>query len=66
MQIVVNGQPRAIAQSTSITTLLDELNLAGQPLAVEVNQQVVPREAHAGHVLKEGDRLEVVTLVGGG
>ncbi len=66
MQITVNGQPRQIAQNITIAALLDELQLGGKPVAVEVNLQLVPRPRHAEHRLAEGDRLEIVTLVGGG
>jgi len=66
MQIIVNGQARQIADDTTVASLLDELKLAGKPLAVEVNLELIPRQRHAQHRLAEGDRLEIVTLVGGG
>ena len=42
------------------------LGLADTYVAVEVNLELVPRQDHARHRLAEGDRLEIVTLVGGG
>ena len=66
MEIIVNGQSRTIAERTTVEALLEELELAGRPVAVEVNLNLVPRAQHAGHLLAEGDRLELVTLVGGG
>jgi sulfur carrier protein len=45
---------------------LGQLRLGGKPVAVEVNLELVPRQNHAQHLLAEGDRLEIVTLVGGG
>ena len=66
MQITVNDQPREIAEGSTVAGVLDELGLAGKPVAVEVNLELVPRQRHAGHRLAAGDRLEVVTLVGGG
>ncbi|MEN6449822.1 MAG: sulfur carrier protein ThiS [Thermoguttaceae bacterium] len=66
MQIIVNGQGREIAPSTTVAALLEELQLAGKPVAVEVNRQLVPRHRHTEHRLSDGDRLEIVTLVGGG
>jgi sulfur carrier protein len=66
MQITVNGQSRDVAEDATVAGLLDELNLAGKPVAVEVNRELIPRQRHAGHRLAEGDRLEIVTLVGGG
>jgi sulfur carrier protein len=66
VQIVVNGEPREVGTDTSVSQLLGELNLAGKPVAVEVNLEIVPHQRHAEHTLAEGDRLEIVTLVGGG
>jgi sulfur carrier protein len=66
MQITVNGQSRHVVEGSTVAGLLDELKLTGKPVAVEVNLELVPRQRHAGHCLAEGDRLEIVTLVGGG
>jgi sulfur carrier protein len=66
VQITVNGQPREIAEAMTVAQLLDELALATKYVAVEVNLQLVPRQKHAEHWLRAGDRLEIVTLVGGG
>jgi sulfur carrier protein len=66
MQIVVNDKPREIAEGCTIAGLLEDLGLLGKPVAVEVNFELVPRQRHVEHVLVPGDRLEIVTLVGGG
>jgi sulfur carrier protein len=66
VKIVFNGEPRETPENTTIADLLEQLNLASRHVAVEVNLKVVPRGRHAEHVLREGDRLEVVSLVGGG
>lgn len=66
MEILLNGQPREIPEGASIAQLLEQLNLATPFVAVEVNLQVVPRPRHAEHRLAPGDRVEVVTFVGGG
>jgi len=66
MQIEVNGQPREIEAGTSLAALLAKLQLDPRYLAVECNLQLVPRAEHADTTLAPGDRLEVVTLVGGG
>ncbi|WP_145446612.1 sulfur carrier protein ThiS [Mucisphaera calidilacus] len=65
MKIVLNGDDREVSAAT-VAALIDELGLAGQPAAVELNARVVPKRAHAEATLAEGDRVEVVTLVGGG
>lgn len=66
MQIEVNGQVREIDPGTSVAALLAELELDPRYLAVERNLELVPRAAHSQTLLTAGDRIEVVTLVGGG
>lgn len=66
MNILVNGQPRDVADGTTISQLLESLRLDPRALAVELNLDVIPRDRHAQCALQEGDRLEIVTLVGGG
>ena len=66
MEITVNGQLRRVAEGTTVAELLEELGLAGRHVAVEVNLELVTRQRHTRHRLAAGDRLEVVTLVGGG
>ena len=66
MQIVVNGAPRDIDSGLSVAGLLQELKIEPKHVAVEVNLELVPRARHAERMLAAGDRLEVVTLVGGG
>ena len=66
MQITVNGEPREVREGTSLDELLDELKPPAKFFAVEVNLQVIPRREYAKYRLSEGDRLEVVSFVGGG
>ena len=66
MTILVNGESRQIADGTTVAQLIADLKLDARPLAVEVNLELVPRSRHAEYHLAEGDRLEMVTLVGGG
>ncbi len=66
MKIFFNGQPREVAERTTIADLIRELTLQPRYLAVEVNLTLIPRARHDEYVLQPQDRLEVVTLVGGG
>ncbi|MFI4859242.1 MAG: sulfur carrier protein ThiS [Phycisphaerales bacterium JB063] len=63
--ITLNGQPHTTDAAT-VADLLQEQGLAGQAVAVELNQSVVPKREHADQPLHEGDQIELVTLVGGG
>lgn len=66
MTITLNGEAHPIAESTTLLQLIEQLELNPRQVAVEVNQQLVPREEHSDRILHDGDSLEVVTLVGGG
>lgn len=66
VEIIVNGEPRQAPPGATVEALLQELGLAARHVAVELNLQLVPRGLHAQQRLAAGDRLEVVTLVGGG
>jgi sulfur carrier protein len=64
--VIVNGEPRDVPAGSTAGDLVAALGFAGRPLAVEVNEEVVPRTRLADCRLAAGDRLELVTLVGGG
>lgn len=64
--IHLNGEPRQLPRGTDISALLDREGLATRRVAVEVNGSIVPRGAHAGHALRDGDRVEIVHALGGG
>jgi thiamine biosynthesis protein ThiS len=66
MEITVNGESRAVAEGCTVAGLIEELGLAKAICAAEVNRAVVPRAERGARVLEPGDRVEIVTLVGGG
>lgn len=66
MTITVNGEPRQLVQPATIAQLLVQLEIPPRGVAVEVNLELVPRSRHAERQLADGDRLEIVSLVGGG
>jgi sulfur carrier protein len=66
MQIQLNGEPREVRDGISVAELLAELKLAGKPVAVEVNLELVIKARHHDSRLAAGDRVEVVSLTGGG
>jgi len=67
IHLVVNGEPRALdAAAPTIAALIRDLGLEGRRVAVEVNGDIVTRAEHGTRRLADGDRVEVVTFVGGG
>lgn len=65
-EIFVNGEAKQVPAGTTVAQLLAELKLEPKHCAVEINLEIVPRAKHAERLLAAGDRLEIVTLVGGG
>ena len=66
MTIVLNGEPKEIAADLSVAALLDDLGLAPERLAIEVNRRIIRRADWPSTTLAEGDKVEVVHFVGGG
>lgn len=66
MNLIVNGHTREVPRPMTVSRLLETLELRARGIAVEVNEQIIPRRDHAEHELKDGDRIEVMSLVGGG
>jgi sulfur carrier protein len=66
MTIQVNGETREVPHGNTVAELLSSLGVTQPHVAVELNLEVVPRAQHGDTILQDGDRLEVVTLVGGG
>ena len=62
----MNGAARELPPGSTLADLVRALGLRPEQVAVERNERLVPRAAHASVELAEGDRLEIVTLVGGG
>ena len=66
MEILLNGQPETVAEIMTVAVLLEQKLPGGGRVAVEVNEEIVPRARHHEHFLKSGDRVEVVQAIGGG
>ena len=66
INVVVNGEPRAIGRGSSLDDLLHALDLDPRMVVVEHNRAIVRRNALGDTALAEGDRIELVHFVGGG
>src|SRR5262245_30846898 len=66
LTLTINGDPRTLPSPLTVAQLLHHLGHESRKVAVEVNHEVVPARQHAEHTLESGDRVEIVTLVGGG
>jgi len=66
MQIIVNGNSTEVPDGINMTDLVEHLELTGQRLAVEVNEELVPRSRFQEHRLAPSDQVEIIHAVGGG
>ncbi len=66
MRIVLNGEFREVPDACSVTSLLTQLQIPSDRVAVEVNLNIVDRRAFDGTDLRDGDRVEVIGFIGGG
>ena len=65
MRLIINGETRDI-QAAPVAELVTVLELPSERVAIEHNGMIVRRADRVGVVLADGDRIEIVTLVGGG
>ncbi|MCI0588015.1 MAG: sulfur carrier protein ThiS [Planctomycetes bacterium] len=66
VRIMLNGRERQVGDGSLLSDLLAGLDLPADGYAVEVNGRLVPRSEARSRLLRAGDQVEVVTLVGGG
>jgi len=66
IEIVLNGKEKSVESGLTLAALITGLELDSSRVAVERNRQVVPRSRIASEPVEGGDRIEIVTLVGGG
>ena len=64
--ILLNGEPTEISEGGSVADLLAARGLRPELVAIEVNKSLVARDERPRTILEDGDRVELVTLVGGG
>jgi sulfur carrier protein len=66
MRITVNGEEREVEAGLTVRDLLSLLSIKEARVAVEVNLDVIRRDNLGDRILREGDKVEIVSFVGGG
>jgi len=66
MRIFINGVLKEIAGGLTVKKLLDTLKLNSEAIAVELNLEVVSKKEYDAKHVKEGDKIEIISFVGGG
>ncbi|HET7586474.1 MAG TPA: sulfur carrier protein ThiS [Gammaproteobacteria bacterium] len=66
MQITLNGESADFPDDLTATRLIEQLELGGRRIAMEVNGEIVPRSRYTEYTFQPGDRVEIVHAIGGG
>ena len=66
MQLIVDGQERALPDGLTVLGLLESEGLPAAHVLVEVNGAYLPPSAYADRVLRAGDSVEVILPAFGG
>jgi len=66
MRLHVNGELTTLTTPMNVEQLLESMDLHNKRVAVMVNDRIVRRDERAMCELKDGDRIEIISMVGGG
>ncbi len=66
MNVLLNGEPKSLPAGTTVARLVAMLQLGEKRLALEINEEIVPRSLYAEYAIRANDRIEIVHAVGGG
>jgi len=66
MNIIVNGEELNIPENSTISQLLQKLEVSSKVMAVAINMEIVKKDKWDTYKIKEGDKLELLHFVGGG
>ena len=66
MKVRINGEEKSFEEGTTLEALFALLDIEKRGTAVEVNREIVPKSRLAECSLREGDRVEIIRMVGGG
>ncbi|MCK5578374.1 MAG: sulfur carrier protein ThiS [Planctomycetes bacterium] len=66
MEVILNGEKKEIAENISVKKLLAGLGIKTEQVAVELNLTIVPKTEYGNKIIKAGDKIEIISFVGGG
>ena len=66
MNIILNNELDEVHDGTTIKELLDDKKIRTKYIAIEINKKIIPKSSYYKHELKEGDKIEIITAIGGG
>ena len=66
IQIYINGKKKNINSNSNLINILEEYSLKNKLVAVEINQEVIPKSSYKTIIINKNDKIEILELIGGG
>ena len=66
MNILLNNKPEILFDGSTVKRLLENKNIKNKYYAVEINRKIIPKSEYKTYVIKDGDKIEIITAIGGG
>lgn len=66
IRLIINGENRELKKDATLADLLEEMGTSSERVAVELNLRILDKQEYDRTILKDGDRLEIISFVGGG
>ena len=66
MNILLNNKSETLFDGSTVQKLLEDKNIKSKYFAVEINRKIIPKSTHNTHIIKDGDKIEIITAIGGG
>ena len=66
MNIFVNQKKIIISKESTIINILANLDIENKYLAVEINENILPKSEYDKYIIQENDKIEIINAIGGG
>lgn len=66
MIVRINGKEYAFEEEVPFLSVLEKFKIKKEAVAVELNRKILPKSRYNETIIKDGDKIEIVTFVGGG
>ena len=66
MNILLKNKPEKLFDGSTVKKLLENKNIKNKHYAIEINRKIIPKSDHETYIIKEGDKIEIITAIGGG
>jgi sulfur carrier protein len=64
--ITLNGKPKTLPEKTTLAEFIKKLGYENQRIAVEINEEIIPKSQHNEYIIQINDRIEIISAIGGG